>query len=200
MFFIIFKLVQVIIEEETTLQKILQQNEVLVENASTEDKKEEYKDVNIDELVQKIIPAIPQNQSLDEFCGNLLTNLSKQLNIVQGIVYCKNNQTSQFELKSTYALYTTEPINPFFEGETLPGQVAADKKAICITDVPDNYFRIASGLGSAKPKHVVIFPIIDKEHTIAVVEIATFQKIEDNTFEIFNKLSAILGKILVKLK
>ena len=200
MFFIVFKLIQVIIEKETTLQKLLQQNEVLVENASTDEKKEEYRDVNIEELVQKIIPAIPQNQSRDEFCNSLLTNLSKHLNIVQGIVYCKNNQSNQFELNAKYALYITDSINPFFEGETLPGQVAADKKTICISDVPENYFKIASGLGTAIPKHVVIFPIIDKEHTVAVVEIATFQKIEDNKFEIFNKLSAILGKILVKLK
>ncbi len=66
--------------------------------------------------------------------------------------------------------------------------------------VTTNKEYIQGNIGIFHPKKTHMFTIIDKEHTIAVVEIATFQKIEDNTFEIFNKLSAILGKILVKLK
>jgi HAMP domain-containing protein len=50
--------------------------------------------------------------------------------------------------------------NSFREGEGLVGQAALEKKPILLTNVPDDYIRITSGLGEAPPRNIIVLPIL----------------------------------------
>jgi hypothetical protein len=62
-----------------------------------------------------------------------------------------------------------------------------------IHDIPESYFNISSGLGNSKPRFLLLIPVLFKEECIAVIELATFKKPDDNTGRVLNKLSTELG-------
>ena len=49
---------------------------------------------------------------------------------------------------------------PIDVGEGLVGQCAIDKQKILLDDLPPDYIRIASGMGSASPRSVLVLPLI----------------------------------------
>ena len=51
----------------------------------------------------------------------------------------------------------TSPTS-FHAGEGLVGQSALERKPILISNVPDDYVQISSGLGQAKPLNIVVLP------------------------------------------
>ena len=50
--------------------------------------------------------------------------------------------------------------NHFKLGEGLVGQAALEKKTILITQAPDDYIKITSGLGEAAPVNIIVIPVL----------------------------------------
>ncbi len=59
-------------------------------------------------------------------------------------------------------------------GEGVVGQAAFEKQRLLITDIPDNYVQIVSGLGQAPPRSIVVLPILFEGQVKAVIEIGAF--------------------------
>jgi CheY-like chemotaxis protein/signal transduction histidine kinase len=59
-------------------------------------------------------------------------------------------------------------------GEGLIGQCAVEKERILLTNVPDNYIKISSGLGEAIPLNVIVLPVLFEGRVKAVIELASF--------------------------
>ena len=58
-------------------------------------------------------------------------------------------------------------------GEGLVGQRARDRRPVTLTNLPPDYLRIASGVGSAAPMQVLASPLLSKDTLLGVVETAT---------------------------
>jgi signal transduction histidine kinase/DNA-binding response OmpR family regulator/HPt (histidine-containing phosphotransfer) domain-containing protein/CHASE3 domain sensor protein len=59
-------------------------------------------------------------------------------------------------------------------GEGLVGQCARDRQTLHVNDLPPRYLGISSGLGSAMPSSVVVWPLTSPEAVLGVVEFASF--------------------------
>jgi signal transduction histidine kinase/DNA-binding response OmpR family regulator/HAMP domain-containing protein len=70
--------------------------------------------------------------------------------------------------------YTGDRGASFRLGEGLVGQCALEKQRIMLTSVPKDYLRIASGLGEAEAKNVMVLPVLFEGQTKAVMELASF--------------------------
>src|ERR1700678_186395 len=64
--------------------------------------------------------------------------------------------------------------NHFRLGEGLVGQCAQEKQRILLTNVPDDYIKINSGLGESAPLNIIVLPILFEGSVRAVVELASF--------------------------
>ena len=62
--------------------------------------------------------------------------------------------------------------NRFKPGEGLVGQAALEKKPILITEPPDDYIQVASGLGEAPPRNIIVLPVLFEEQVLGVMELA----------------------------
>jgi transcriptional regulator with GAF, ATPase, and Fis domain len=200
MFFIIFRYTQQLIEKDKTISEFTNQLTYKDKPETTNQEVLETKEVNVDELVDMVIPQSPQNLDRLQFTEKVLSNSSKVCELVQGLFFVKESSTGEFKPYGKYAFYSDNPPKSFIEGETLPGQVAKTKKIITIDNIPENYFTVVSGLGNATPQHLVIVPVINKDETIGVIELATFKPFDMSHIKVFEKLSGLLGKILVKIK
>jgi signal transduction histidine kinase/ActR/RegA family two-component response regulator len=80
--------------------------------------------------------------------------------------------------------------------ETLIGQCAFEKQRIVISDVPEDFVYIASGLGEARPRCVVVLPVLFEGETKAVIELASFRDFSPNHLAFLDQLMENVGVIL----
>ncbi|MGE3263179.1 MAG: HAMP domain-containing protein [Bacteriovoracia bacterium] len=80
--------------------------------------------------------------------------------------------------------------------ENLIGQCAYEKKRILLTDIPENFIQIQSGLGEAPPKQVVVLPVLFEGETKAVIELASFKQFSPNQLSFLDQLMDSIGVIL----
>src|SRR5690606_30533085 len=77
--------------------------------------------------------------------------------------------------------------------EGLIGQAALEKDYIYLTDVPEDYISISSGLGYAKPSVVIIYPLIYQENVYGVLEMASFRKLKPFEIDFLGKFTEALA-------
>ncbi len=63
----------------------------------------------------------------------------------------------------------------FRMGEGLVGQAAGQEDIVVITDLPEGYFRIRSGLGETAPRTLVLLPIMHVGRVTGVLELACLE-------------------------
>jgi signal transduction histidine kinase/HAMP domain-containing protein len=86
--------------------------------------------------------------------------------------------------------------NHFRLGEGLVGQCAQEKERILLTDVPDDYVRISSGLGESTPLNIVVLPILFEGAVRAVVELASFSPFSPTHQAFLDQLTESIGLVL----
>ena len=75
----------------------------------------------------------------------------------------ENDQT-RLRLLASYAYKQRKTLSSDFgPGEGLVGQCALEKERILLTNVPENYIQITSGLGEAKPLNIIVLPVLFEE-------------------------------------
>jgi hypothetical protein len=141
---------------------------------------------HIVEKVDEIVEGLDAENDVGTYFDKLLISLSKSIMIVQGVAYILNKETQKYSIISTFAYYTTDTSRTFTLGEGIPGQVAKDQKLLFLDGVPEGYIKVVSGLGSSSPKYMGVIPFIHDGVTIAIIEIATFEKPEID-FDAFHK-------------
>ncbi len=81
-------------------------------------------------------------------------------------------------------------------GEALVGQAALEQKPILITQAPEDYVRISSGLGEGLPVNVIVLPVLFEDQVRAVVELASFQRFTPVQQAFLEQLSESIGVVL----
>ncbi|MCW2746952.1 MAG: sensor hybrid histidine kinase [Nocardioidaceae bacterium] len=81
-------------------------------------------------------------------------------------------------------------------GEGLVGQCALEKERILITDVPDGYIDISSGLGQAAPLNIVVLPALYEGSVRAVIELASFSEFSPVHLALLDQLTKNIGLVV----
>src|SRR5256886_7674118 len=103
----------------------------------------------------------------------------------------------QLRLVASYAYKRRKGIaNVFGLGEGLVGQAALEWKVILITQAPEDYITIGSGLGEAAPVNIVVLPVLFEDQVMAVIEMASFTRFSDAHLTFLEQLSETLGVVL----
>jgi hypothetical protein len=187
--------------ENTINQKIEEERaKILSEFSKLENKEVETE--NVEEINLKINQILPKGsfKNIDSYAKKLLTNLSDEFAITQGIIYTANKDKKSFSFMAGYALTNKEPIPDFQSGENLNGQVAASKEIMIVKDIPDDYLSIESGLGKSLPRNLIIVPFVHNDNTIAILEFTTFQEISGSVVKILNELGHQASEKIIQFK
>jgi HAMP domain-containing protein/signal transduction histidine kinase/CheY-like chemotaxis protein len=108
-----------------------------------------------------------------------------------------NDQDSTLNLIASYGFTTRKNLaNAYRLKESLIGQCAFEKKRILMTDLPENFIHIHTGLGDAAPKNVVVLPVLFEGETKAVIELASFKNFSENQLTFLDQLMDSIGVIL----
>ena len=146
-----------------------------------------------------------QGKSLEQYSQKLLSQLAKVKEISQGAFFISDTKDGKPVIKflTGFASPDTGNSTDFLElGEGFPGQVAKDGTLMNISDIPQGYLSIESGLGKASPASLIIFPVKFNDQVLAVIELASFHKFtcDDELFfrEISPSIAEQMQKCIVK--
>jgi signal transduction histidine kinase/HAMP domain-containing protein/CheY-like chemotaxis protein len=81
-------------------------------------------------------------------------------------------------------------------GEGLVGQCAAEKRQIFLSNVPNDYVRIGSGLGSSTPRSLLVLPVIFEGQVKGVLELASFEGFSSTHRAFLEQLTESIGIVI----
>lgn len=138
--------------------------------------------------------------NISDLANNVLKNLIHFLNANQGGLFLYNDSDKEdihLELVSSYA-YNQErkKKKKIYLGEGLIGTCAIEKSYVYLTDLPNDYLTITSGLGGSNPSSLLIMPLKVEEQIFGVLEIASFRKLERHEIDFVEKVSESIASTL----
>ena len=143
------------------------------------------------------------NDDLEILTDNIITNLVKYLEANQGGIFILSDdrKNPKMELKSAYAYDRKKFLEKQFElGEGLIGQCWQEKEKIFLTDIPQEYINITSGLGTTNPTCILIVPLTVNEEIYGIMELASFKVFDEYDIDLIEKLATSIASTLNSVK
>jgi GAF domain-containing protein len=141
---------------------------------------------------------------LNELSYNIISNLVKYTNSNQGGIYVVNdNDKDNFfiEMKASYAYDRRKFITKRIEiGEGLVGRCYQEKEKIYLTEIPNDYMKITSGLGEDNPRALLIVPLIYNDVIYGLIEIASFDQYPQHVIEFIERIGESIAATISSSK
>jgi len=131
-------------------------------------------------------------EELGKVGQSLIFELVKYLGVNMAALYIvkEDNYNEQvLELLSAYAPDIKQMQSKIHPGEGFIGACFNEGSLMEITDIPETYTKISSGLGEALPRYLAFIPLRQDETKLGVIEIASFRPLEKYKLEFVDKLS-----------
>jgi signal transduction histidine kinase/DNA-binding response OmpR family regulator/HPt (histidine-containing phosphotransfer) domain-containing protein len=116
------------------------------------------------------LEALQSAQDYSEFGKALLSRLSQSIPIIYGAFYVADESGKHFERACAFA--NTDAGNPkeFALGQGLAGQAAAERRMLEVK--AGDQVRISAGMGTLTVGKILFIPVVDKDKTTSVIELA----------------------------
>ena len=117
------------------------------------------------------LEALQSTQDYPEFGKALLSRLSQSIPLIYGAFYIAGESCKHFE--RAYAFANTDAASPkeFALGEGLAGQAAVERRMLEVK--AGDQVRISAGLGTLTIGKILFIPVVNKDETTGVIELAT---------------------------
>jgi HAMP domain-containing protein/signal transduction histidine kinase/DNA-binding response OmpR family regulator len=137
-------------------------------------------------------------RDLQSVSNLIMSELPPLVQAQHGTFFIKDDDDDGvLKLVASYAYKERKNVsNRFQPGEGLVGQAALEKKPILLTNVPDDYVRIMSGLGEATPRTIIVLPIVFESQVKGVIELASFMPFSAINQLFLDQLAESLGVVL----
>ena len=129
----------------------------------------------------------------------ILSELAPLVLAQHGVFYIANTEEEEitFDLVASYAYKTRKHLsNSFRLREGLVGQCAFEKQPILLTNVPNDYIQINSGLGESPPMSIIVLPVLFEGEVKAVLELASFSLFSETHRSFLDQLMESIGIVL----
>jgi CheY-like chemotaxis protein/signal transduction histidine kinase/CHASE3 domain sensor protein len=132
------------------------------------------------------------DRRLETLGDNVLGFLAEYLDAQVGAVYFVETGGG-FRRFGAYAVPSGPEDAVVRPGDGLIGQAARENRVLHVTDVPDGYLPVASGLGRGTPAELLLAPATVDGTVHGVLELGFFRRLEPADLELLARVSESLG-------
>jgi PAS domain S-box-containing protein len=180
------------------LQQKLHENAALQRKNDEENSKRRYINEGLAQFAEILRT---QSNELHTLGDVFIRDIVKYMNAIQGGFFLKDDSgtgESPLELISAFAYnrkkYFQKTLLP---GEGLVGTCAREKQIINLTEIPEGYITITSGLGDTQPDNLLLVPVLHENELIGVLEIASLHRYKDHEIQFAGEVAGSLGATIV---
>ena len=141
-----------------------------------------------------IADALQRCESYEDLAKTLFAKTAAVLHFGRACLYRVDDAGEHLIECGNYARSAAgAPRHDIAFGDGLAGQCALEKQPLEIRDLPEDYIRIESGLGSVPPRLVVLRPIMGNEKLLGVLELALLYPLDEATGKLLDGLLPTLA-------
>lgn len=136
---------------------------------------------------------------LAKLSQSALNYLINYLKFNQGGLFVSTGEEPNItlELSAAFAYNRVKYLNRTIQiGEGLVGQTYLERETIYLSEIPENYLMITSGLGDSSPKYLLLVPLINNEKVEGVLEMASFTGLLPYQIEFVEKCALSLASVI----
>jgi transcriptional regulator with GAF, ATPase, and Fis domain len=144
------------------------------------------------------------NDNIEELSYEVISNMVRYTKSNQGGIFIVNDNDKDhiiLEMTSCYAYDRQKFLNKRIEvGEGLVGRCYQEQERIFLTDIPDNYIKITSGLGDNNPTSLLLIPLAYNDNIYGIMEIASFNEFRDFEIEFIERIGESIAATISSVK
>ncbi|MGZ4088175.1 MAG: sensor histidine kinase, partial [Bacteroidia bacterium] len=147
----------------------------------------------------KFTQMLQGQKDLQTVAKRILSELAQVVTAHYGAFYIlsTDEDTAKLKLFAAYAYKSDKHIpKEFAIGEGLVGQCAFEKERIILSNIPNDYVKITSGLGRAKPSNLIVLPVLFENNVKAVIELGSLDTFSPTHLDFLNQLTESIGIVV----
>nr|WP_068891540.1 response regulator [Pedobacter panaciterrae] len=138
--------------------------------------------------------AMRGEQEVEELCTRIVTSICNYVNAPLGSLFLVNGTKKTLRFTGGYAFEITKgTIKEYHFGEGLVGQTAFEQQSKLLSNIPSDYIKIQSGLGSTLPSYIFLLPILFEDETLAVIELGLNKEPNSSVLLFLNTIAESIG-------
>jgi PAS domain-containing protein len=157
----------------------------------------------LNEGIAQFANILRSNSSdLDKLSDVFIRELVKYMEAIQGGLFLVNEKNEEeLDLVAAFAYNRKKYIEKtIVRGVGLVGTCALEKKSINLSEIPEDYIEITSGLGDALPTNLLLLPVMHENELIGVIEIASLGQFETHQIEAGENIASSLASTIINAK
>ena len=133
---------------------------------------------------------------LPQLCQSIVTHLVQYLGAQAAALFVADSEGA-LRLQGSHVHGGEAHLTRVFQpGEGLVGQAAKTGEPIVLSEVPEGYFKVRSGLGGAAPRTVALFPMVHDGQVQGVLELGSFSRLTEEDCDLLQKVSQSIAVAL----
>jgi methyl-accepting chemotaxis protein len=144
------------------------------------------------------------NDNLENLSYEIISNMVRYTNSNQGGIFIVNDNDKEhvfLEMTACYAYDRQKFLHKRIEvGEGLVGRCYQEHEKIFLTEIPNDYIKITSGLGDNNPTSLLLIPLAYNDNIFGIMEIASFNKYQDFEIELIERIGESIAATISSVK
>ncbi len=124
--------------------------------------------------LNKLSLELSGEMGLDRITAASISFISRYVEAGRSVIYMTDEENKKLHLVSSFAFTERDHLSNEYEfGSGVVGQVALEKKAIFLRNVPKNEAPISTGTSQSAPSNTYTYPLVYEDELLGVIELAS---------------------------